>query len=135
MSELEDKTKQVSATSIDSIVKEKINFNIDDFDSIIKILDIEKYDYYKKGKVYQKNKDLKIIQAIIKSFINEVNEIELDDKNTNNIILSKLNKKLIIEQLNGLHSLLTNINLKEDKLLYTLLGTMIQYIYEQYEKE
>ena len=135
MSELEDKTKQVSATSIDSIVKEKVNFNIDDFDSIIKILDIEKYDYYKKGKVYQKNKDLKIIQAIIKSFINEVNEIELDDKNTNNIILSKLNKKLIIEQLNGLHSLLTNINLKEDKLLYTLLGTMIQYIYEQYEKE
>ena len=135
MSELEDKTKQVSATSIDSIVKEKINFNIDDFDSIIKILDIEKYDYYKKGKVYQKNKDLKIIQAIIKSFINEINEIELDDKNTNNIILSKLNKKLIIEQLNGLHSLLTNINLKEDKLLYTLLGTMIQYIYEQYEKE
>ena len=135
MSELEDKTKQVSATSIDSIVKEKINFNIDDFDSIIKILDIEKYDYYKKGKVYQKNKDLKIIQAIIKSFINEINEIELDDKNTNNLILSKLNKKLIIEQLNGLHSLLTNINLKEDKLLYTLLGTMIQYIYEQYEKE
>jgi len=135
MSELEDKTKQVSATSIDSIVKEKINFNIDDFDSIIKILDIEKYDYYKKGKVYQKNKDLKIVQAIIKSFINEINEIELDDKNTNNIILSKLNKKLIIEQLNGLHSLLTNINLKEDKLLYTLLGTMIQYIYEQYEKE
>ena len=46
-----------------------------------------------------------------------------------------INKKILITNLQNSHEILKMYDIGDEKLLYSLLGTLIQYIYERKERE
>ena len=130
MSELDNYTKEVKPTSLtleDDIIK---NFDIEYIEKFIKDLDYEKYNNFISGKVYQKNKELNLYNCITKLLLDNINVIEDNSTDSINKNLSKLNKKIVTDNLQNLNTLLNNLPIDNMKIFYSLLGTMIQYIYE-----
>ena len=57
------------------------------------------------------------------------------DNNKSDKFLFNTNKKILENNLNSIREIFKIYNLKEDKIFYFLLGTMIQYIYESKERK
>ena len=98
-------------------------------------LEMDKYDAFIQGMVKQKNiKKVDIFKTFFESLYNEVNGINSkhtgEDKSFFNI-----NKKILITNLQNSHEILKMYDIGDEKLLYSLLGTLIQYIYERKERE
>ena len=130
MSELDNYTKEVKPTSLtldEDIIKD---FDIEYIEKFIKDLDYEKYNNFISGKVYQKNKELNLYNCITKLLLDNINVSEDNFTDSTNKNLSKLNKKLLTDNLQNLNTLLNNLPIDNMKIFYSLLGTMIQYIYE-----
>ena len=135
MSELDKITteKQASETTIINETNNKLDIN--QIEKYIKSISFDNYENYNKGKVYQKNKELNLVQYFFKLLMQEINkENTNNESDINNIIISRLNKKMVVDNISGLNSILSNFNLNDEKILYILLGTIIQYIYELEEK-
>ena len=135
MSELDKITteKQASETTIINETSNKLD--IKQIEKYIKSISFDNYENYNKGKVYQKNKELNLVQYFFKLLMQEINkENTNNESDINNIVISRLNKKMVIDNISGLNSILSNFNLNDEKILYILLGTIIQYIYELEEK-
>lgn len=135
MSELDKITteKQASETTIINETNNKLDIN--QIEKYIKSISFDNYENYNKGKVYQKNKELNLVQYFFKLLMQEINkENTNNESDINNIVISRLNKKMVIDNISGLNSILSNFNLNDEKILYILLGTIIQYIYELEEK-
>lgn len=98
-------------------------------------LEMDNYDAFIQGMVKQKNiKKVDILKTFFESLYNEVNDINSkhtgEDKSFFNI-----NKKILITNLQNSHEILKMYDIGDEKLLYSLLGTLIQYIYERKERE
>ena len=97
-------------------------------------LEMDNYDAFIQGMVKQKNiKKVDILKTFFESLYNEVNGINSkhtgEDKSFFNI-----NKKILITNLQNSHEILKMYDIGDEKLLYSLLGTLIQYIYERNER-
>lgn len=134
MSDLDNYTKEVKPTSLTMEEEVSKDFNIEYIEKFIKELDYEKYNNFISGKVYQKNKELNLYNSITKLLLDNINGIDDNSTDGTNKNLSKLNKKLLIDNLQNLNTLLNNLPIDNIKIFYSLLGTMIQYIYE-FEKK
>ena len=134
MSDLDNYTKEVKPTSLTTEEEVNKDFNIEYIEKFIKELDYEKYNNFISGKVYQKNKELNLYNSITKLLLDNINGIDDNSTDGTNKNLSKLNKKLLIDNLQNLNTLLNNLPIDNIKIFYSLLGTMIQYIYE-FEKK
>ena len=134
MSDLDNYTKEVKPTSLTMEEEVSKDFNIEYIEKFIKELDYEKYNNFISGKVYQKNKELNLYNSITKLLLDNINSIDDNSTDGTNKNLSKLNKKLLIDNLQNLNTLLNNLPIDNIKIFYSLLGTMIQYIYE-FEKK
>ena len=91
----------------------------------------ENYQEFNNGLVYQKNKDIKLVEQFFKLLIEEADKIQSKAKNTDDNILFKNNKKILITNLNFIRETFNQYGINESRMLYFLLGTFIQYIYEQ----
>ena len=73
---------------------------------------------------------LKIFLELVYNDVNEINSIQTNgDKSFFNV-----NKKILLSNLQNSYEILKMYNVCGDKILYTLLGTLIQYIYETKQK-
>ena len=134
MSEIEKVTTDVESSSLKEIPK--INeFPFDQIKTSLKeSLKTDEFDAVEQGLVKQKNnKEIDILKTFLELIYNDVNEINSkhtgDDK-----IFFNINKKILISNLQNSHEILKMYKLNDDKLLYTLLGTLIQYMYERRRK-
>lgn len=133
MSELEKVT-----TIVESSLKHVPENNKFPFDqvkrSLKESLKMDEFDAVQQGLVKQKNnKEIDILKTFLELIYNDVNEINSkhtgDDK-----IFFNINKKILLSNLQNSHEILKMYKLNDDKLLYTLLGTLIQYMYERRSK-
>jgi len=134
MSEIEKVTTDVESSSLKEIPK--INeFPFDQIKTSLKeSLKTDEFDAVEQGLVKQKNnKEIDILKTFLELIYNDVNEINSkhtgDDK-----IFFNINKKILMSNLQNSHEILKMYKLNDDKLLYTLLGTLIQYMYERRRK-
>jgi len=134
MSEIEKVTTDVESSSLKEIPK--INeFPFDQIKTSLKeSLKTDEFDAVQQGLVKQKNnKEIDILKTFLELIYNDVNEINSkhtgDDK-----IFFNINKKILMSNLQNSHEILKMYKLNDDKLLYTLLGTLIQYMYERRRK-
>lgn len=122
--------KDVKPTSFSSDKKED-KISINELIDFFKDGNFENYQEFNNGLVYQKNKDIKLVELFFKLLIEEADKIQSKAKNTDDNILFKNNKKILITNLNFIRETFNQYGINESKMLYFLLGTFIQYIYEQ----
>lgn len=134
MRELENITKEIPSSTLSTTEKEN-TFPFDEITAYLKqSLDIDDYNTFVKGMVKQKNNKridiLKIFLELVYNDVNEINSIQTNgDKSFFNV-----NKKILLSNLQNSYEILKMYNICGDKILYTLLGTLIQYIYETKQK-
>lgn len=134
MSSIEKLTNNIPSSTLTSQV-EVNEFPFDAIKLALKdSLEMDNYDAFIQGMVKQKNnKKVDILKVFLESLYNGVNDINSkhtgDDKSFFNI-----NKKILITNLQNSHEILKMYGIGDDKLLYSLLGTLIQYIYERNER-
>ena len=87
------------------------------------------------GLVYQKNKDIKFIDNIFKLLKENVNNIKSKNNADYDNFLFNTNKKILSNNIDHINSIIKNYDIKEEKILYFILGTLIQYIYEFKERK
>tara|TARA_R110000796_G_scaffold72921_1_gene164435 strand:+ start:1033 stop:1437 length:405 start_codon:yes stop_codon:yes gene_type:complete len=92
---------------------------------------LDEYNAFIDGTVKVKNiKQLDIVKCLFDLICNDVNEINSkhlgDDKTFFNT-----NKKILLTTLQYTHETLKTYNIDDKKILYHILGTVIQYIYGQ----
>jgi len=122
--------KDVKPTSFSSDKKED-KITINELIDFFKDGNFENYQEFNNGLVYQKNKDIKLVEQFFKLLIEEADKIQSKAKNTDDNILFKNNKKILITNLNFIRETFNQYGINESRMLYFLLGTFIQYIYEQ----
>jgi|TARA_R100000482_G_scaffold124935_1_gene80103 hypothetical protein len=132
--QLEKIAKEVPPTKLGDPKLEESKLNLEEFESFIKVFGYDNFNSFNEGKVYQKNKELNLITSIFKLFNEEIKSIDAKT-DVKNLSLLKINKKLIVENIHNLNNLLNSLDIKEEKILYKLLGTMIQYLYELRERK
>ena len=131
---LEKIAKEVPSSQLANPDTEETKLNLEEFESFIKVFGYDNFNYFNEGKVYQKNKELNLVTSIFKLFNEEIKSIDAQT-DVKNLSLLKINKKLIVENIHNLNNLLNSLDIKEEKILYKLLGTMIQYLYELRERK
>ena len=122
--------KDVSPTSFDSLEK-KQKISLDELLNFFKDGSFEDYTELNNGVVYQKNKNLKLVERFFKLLIEEADKVQSKAKNNDDSILFKNNKKILITNLNFIRETFNQYGIDEKRIMYFLLGTFIQYIYEQ----
>ena len=118
-----------------SLEEKKENISLDDVIEFLKGNNFEDNQNIDAGLIYQKNKDLRFIDNFFKSIISQIQEMQSKDNNKSDKFLFNTNKKILENNLNSIREIFKIYNLKEDKIFYFLLGTMIQYIYESKERK
>jgi hypothetical protein len=90
--------KDVKPTSFSSDKKED-KISINELIDFFKDGNFENYQEFNNGLVYQKNKDIKLVEQFFKLLIEEADKIQSKAKNTDDNILFKNNKKILFEKL------------------------------------
>jgi|TARA_R110000803_G_scaffold208099_1_gene276554 c-di-AMP phosphodiesterase-like protein len=135
MNELEKNTLTKPSSTLTS-QPTRAEFPFDEIKRSLKdSLEMDNYDAVIQGMVKQKNnKKIDILKVFLESVYTDINDINSkhtgDDKSFFNI-----NKKILISNLQNSHEILKIYDIGDRKLLYTMLGTLIQYIYERNERE
>ena len=133
MSELEKVT-----TIVESSLKEVMGNNEFPFDkiksSLKESLTIDEFDALQQGLVKQKNnKEIDILKTFLELIYNDVSELNSKQTGDDKLFFN-INKKILLSNLQNSHEILKMYKLNDSKLLYTLLGTLIQYMYERRSK-
>jgi uncharacterized protein (UPF0305 family) len=118
-----------------SLEQKKENISLDDIIEFLKGNNFEDNQNIDAGLIYQKNKDLSFIDSFFKSIISQIQEMQSKDNNKSDKFLFNTNKKILENNLNSIREIFKIYDLKEEKIFYFLLGTMIQYIYESKERK
>lgn len=118
-----------------SLEEKKENIPLDDIIDFFKGNNFEDNQNIDAGLIYQKNKDLRFIDNFLKSIISQIQEMQSKDNNKSDKFLFNTNKKILENNLNSIREIFKIYDLKEEKIFYFLLGTMIQYIYESKERK
>ena len=118
-----------------SLEEKKENISLDDIIEFLKGNNFEDNQNIDAGLIYQKNKDLRFIDSFFKSIISQIQEMQSKDNNKSDKFLFNTNKKILENNLNSIREIFKIYDLKEEKIFYFLLGTMIQYIYESKERK
>jgi uncharacterized protein (UPF0305 family) len=118
-----------------SLEEKKENISLDDVIEFLKGNNFEDNQNIDAGLIYQKNKDLRFIDNFFKSIISQIQEMQSKDNNKSDKFLFNTNKKILENNLNSIREIFKIYDLKEEKIFYFLLGTMIQYIYESKERK
>ena len=134
MSELKKVTTEVESTSLKGVSKNN-EFPFEQIKASLKeSLKMEEFDAIQQGLVKQKNiKEIDILKTFLELIYNDINEINSKQTGDDKIFFN-INKKILVSNLQNSHEILKLYKLNDDKLLYTLLGTLIQYMYERRRK-
>lgn len=93
--------------------------------------DNEKEKQILSGRVYQKNKKLKSFETFFKLLEEEVSKIESKNNKDLDNSFFNLNKKILSSNLYNIKEIINLYNIDEDRLIYFLIGTLIQSIYDK----
>lgn len=134
MSELEKVTTGVESSSL-KCIPANTELPFDQIKASLKeSLKMGEFDAFQRGLVKQKNnKEIDILKTFLELIYNDINEINSKQTGDDKIFFN-INKKILVSNLQNSHEILKLYKLNDDKLLYTLLGTLIQYIHERRRK-
>ena len=128
-SELNKITTEKPPTSFIKDIKKEIN--IDDVISFFVNEDIDKKNQILSGRVYQKNKKIKLLETFFKILQEEINKTE--SKNVKDLDNSffNLNKKILSSNIHNIKEIINLYNIDDERILYFIIGTLIQSIYDE----
>lgn len=129
MSELDKITKEIDNGF--QIKKEEKNIAIEDIVKFFTGGDIEKNNQIITGRVYQKNKDIKLIDNVFKILEEEIKKIETKNNKDLDNSFFNLNKKILSTNLYNIKEIINLYSIDEKRIIYFLIGTVIQSIYDK----
>ena len=83
------------------------------------------------GRVFQKNKKLKFIDNFFKLIEEEINKLETKNNKDLDASFFNLNKKILSNNFYNLKEIINLYNIDEERILYFIIGTLIQSIYDK----
>jgi hypothetical protein len=129
MSELEKVIKEVkNGFQVEGSKKE---INIDDVVAFFTGEGIDNKNQINTGRVYQKNKEIKLIDNIFKILEEEIKKIETKNNKDLDNSFFNLNKKILSTNMYNLKEIINLYDIDEKKIIYFLIGTVIQSIYDK----
>jgi len=129
MNELEKLTKEVNQ---DGFIKNK-EVNKIDIDDIVNFFTDDNFDNKSRviaGRVFQKNKKNDTIETFFKLIEGEIKKIESKNNKDPDNSFFNLNKKILSNNIYNLKEIIRTYDIDNEKILYFLIGTLIQYVYE-----
>tara|TARA_R110000796_G_scaffold12758_1_gene41845 strand:+ start:461 stop:856 length:396 start_codon:yes stop_codon:yes gene_type:complete len=111
------------------VIKKEITS--EEINNFFKEEDIEKEKRILSGRVYQKNKKLKSFETFFKLLEEEVSKIELKNNKDLDNSFFNLNKKILSSNLYNIKEIINLYDIDEDRIIYFLIGTLIQSIYDK----
>jgi hypothetical protein len=129
MSELDKVIKDVPNGF--NTVETKKDINIDDVVEFFTKNNIDKNNQITTGRVYQKNKELKLIDNVFKILEEEIKKIETKNNKDLDNSFFNLNKKILSSNMYNLKEIINLYNIDEKRIIYFLIGTVIQSIYDK----
>ena len=82
------------------------------------------------GRVFQTNKNMQYLDTLFKLLEEEIGKIETKNNRDADNTFFNLNKKMLFNNMHNMKEIIKHYNINEERILYFLLGTVIQYIYE-----
>jgi len=110
------------------VIKKEITS--EEINNFFKEEDIEKEKRILSGRVYQKNKKLKSFETFFKLLEEEVSKIESKNNKDLDNSFFNLNKKILSSNLYNIKEIINLYDIDEDRIIYFLIGTLIQSIYD-----
>lgn len=110
--------------------KKEQKINLDDIYDFLIPDNIDNKNSLLSGRVYQKNKNIEFLDTFFKLLEEEINKIETKNNRDADNTFFNLNKKILYNNMYNIKEIVKQYNLNEERILYFLLGTVIQYIYE-----
>ena len=129
MGKLENITTEVPNGFVEK--KEEKIISIDEVISFFTENDAEKNSIILAGRVFQKNKKIKIVENLFKLLEEEIKKMESKNNKDLDNAFFNLNKKIISTNLYNIKEIMNQYNIDESRIIYFLLGTLIQYIYDK----
>ena len=130
MNNLDNITKEVpSSTLQNDEVKNKIS--IEEIVDFFTNKDNLKNTQLVAGRVFQKNKKLKFIDIFFKLIEEEINKLETKNNKDLDASFFNLNKKILSNNFYNLKEIINLYNIDEERILYFIIGTLIQSIYDK----
>ena len=130
MNNLDNITKEVpSSTLQNDEVKNKIS--IEEIVDFFTNKDNLKNTQLVAGRVFQKNKKLKFIDNFFKLIEEEINKLETKNNKDLDASFFNLNKKILSNNFYNLKEIINLYNIDEERILYFIIGTLIQSIYDK----
>ena len=129
MSELEKVVKEVKNGFQVEVSKKEIT--IDDIVAFFTGEGIDNKNQINTGRVYQKNKEIKLIDNIFKILEEEIKKIETKNNKDLDNSFFNLNKKILSTNMYNLKEIINLYDIDEKKIIYFLIGTVIQSIYDK----
>jgi len=129
MDKLEKITTEVPNGFVEK--KEEKTISIDEVISFFTENDAEKNSVILAGRVFQKNKKIKIIENLFKLLEEEIKKMESKNNKDLDNAFFNLNKKIVSTNLYNIKEIMNQYNIDESRIIYFLLGTLIQYIYDK----
>tara|TARA_R110000787_G_scaffold54452_2_gene126668 strand:+ start:623 stop:1018 length:396 start_codon:yes stop_codon:yes gene_type:complete len=111
------------------VIKKEITS--EEINNFFKEEDIEKEKRILSGRVYQKNKKLKSFETFFKLLEEEVSKIESKNNKDLDNSFFNLNKKILSSNLYNIKEIINLYDIDEDRIIYFLIGTLIQSIYDK----
>ena len=128
-SELDKITTEKPPTSFIKDIKKDIE--IEDVVDFFINSDNDKKSQIISGRVFQKNKKIKPLETIFKLLQEEINNIETKNNKDLDNSFFNLNKKILSSNLYNLKEIINLYNIDEERILYFIIGTLIQSIYDE----
>ena len=129
MDKLENITTEVPNGFVEK--KEEKIISIDEVISFFTENDAEKNSIILAGRVFQKNKKIKIVENLFKLLEEEIKKMESKNNKDLDNAFFNLNKKIVSTNLYNIKEIMNQYNIDESRIIYFLLGTLIQYIYDK----
>ena len=129
MDKLEKITTEVPNGFVEK--KEEKIISIDEVISFFTENDAKKNSVILAGRVFQKNKKIKIVENLFKLLEEEIKKMESKNNKDLDNAFFNLNKKIVSTNLYNIKEIMNQYNIDESRIIYFLLGTLIQYIYDK----
>lgn len=129
MDKLEKITTEVPNGFVEK--KEEKTISIDEVISFFTENDADKNSVILAGRVFQKNKKIKIVENLFKLLEEEIKKMESKNNKDLDNAFFNLNKKIISTNLYNIKEIMNQYNIDESRIIYFLLGTLIQYMYDK----
>lgn len=110
--------------------KKEEKINLDDIYNFLTPDNTDNKNSLLSGRVYQKNKNIEFLDTFFKLLEEEINKIETKNNRDADSTFFNLNKKILYNNMYNIKEIVKQYNLNQERILYFLLGTVIQYIYE-----